>query len=383
MTAEEKTETEFRYAEALNNLQNVTILYNSLIDGGSTDEKLIEISNATPNDAWEIRASLLGNSPHLSESVLKAMADRTDVLSESTIFEILSANPDELRNEDLMVYLEEKENPLPEYMLNLLRQLSTGLSYRTALEGEIAVYDRERVRAAHDMLRSLLNEEPIDYSSIRAWLDNLGGLSSDRQIISTFIQENNYADAMALANLLPTLYDFTEDELQYHTDYMYILNLQQTLYNEGRTLSQLSESEINGINSISLTNEDLAGTQAKGILEVYYKDWIGNCPDVNDTVTWRSAKIDDVLLAKAKGVEISVDPNPAQTWCSFKYTLPLEESTAELRIYNSNNALISIFTINGKQGERLWDTRSIKSGIYFYQLNTDYINLRGKIVVIK
>lgn len=58
----------------------------------------------------------------VSEEVLKAMSDRTDILSESTIFEILSANPDELRNEDLMKYLEERENPLPEYMLQILKQ---------------------------------------------------------------------------------------------------------------------------------------------------------------------------------------------------------------------------------------------------------------------
>lgn len=383
LTEVEKTETELRYAVALSNLQNVTTLYNSLIDGGSTDEKLIEISSATPNDAWEIRASLLGNSPHLSETVLKAMSDRTDVLSESTIFEILSANPDELRNEDLMVYLEEKANPLPEYMMNLLRQLSTGLSYRTSLEGEIALYDRERIRASHDMLRSLLNEEQTDYVSVRAWLDNLSGLSSDRQIISTYVQENNYTDAIALANLLPTLYNFSEDELQLHADYMYLLNLQQNLYNEGRVLSQLSESEISNVNAISLTNEDLAGSQAKGIMQAIYGDWIGNCPDVNDTVTWKSARIDDRLLAKAIGVEISVNPNPAQTWCSYKYKLPLVESTAEVKIFDSKNMLIHSFTINGKQGELLWDTREVNSGIYFYQFKTNNIILGGKIVVIK
>lgn len=47
LTEAEKTETELRYAEALSNLQNIATLYNTLIDGGSTEEKLIEISNAT------------------------------------------------------------------------------------------------------------------------------------------------------------------------------------------------------------------------------------------------------------------------------------------------------------------------------------------------
>ncbi len=87
---------------------------------------------------WELRAELLGKSPHLSKEVLMTAADKTDVLPESVLFEILSANPDELKKEELIKYLEDKENPLPSYMIDILRQLANGSTYKTVLLSEIS-----------------------------------------------------------------------------------------------------------------------------------------------------------------------------------------------------------------------------------------------------
>ena len=59
---------------------------------------LNSVETAWPNDMWELRAQLLQGSPHQSKEVLKKAADRTDVLPESIIFEVLSTNPDELKD---------------------------------------------------------------------------------------------------------------------------------------------------------------------------------------------------------------------------------------------------------------------------------------------
>ncbi|MBK7031451.1 MAG: hypothetical protein IPH45_20660 [Bacteroidales bacterium] len=81
---------------------------------------------------WALRAELLGVSPHLSEEVLRKVADKTDIFTEAVIFDILAANPDELKKEELFQYLENKENPLPTYMIGYFtpgcqgRNLSNG-----------------------------------------------------------------------------------------------------------------------------------------------------------------------------------------------------------------------------------------------------------------
>lgn len=381
LTDQERFATEFQFAEAQFNYDNVKALFDNLKDGGSTEIKLNEINSATANDVWALRSSLLGSSPHLSEEVLKATSDRTDILSESTIFEILSANPDELRNEDLMKYLEEKENPLPDYMINILKQLALGVSYRTILESDMAEYDRIRIRAANDLLRNYLNESAINYDNVRNWLDNIGGLNSDYQIIDTYIHENNYASAIALANLLPSLYEFTTDELIKHADYLYLLNLQQILYNQGRNILTLSEEELTNVTSISINNNGVAGIRAIGILAANGVATSVECPKPLNLIPKSNVETDQTLKAKALGIETSVIPNPANQWAEFEYKLPSNESSAEIYIYDANNSLLQVLKVSGKEGKELWNTSSVPSGIYTYLFTSDKIRISGKIIV--
>ncbi|PIY33127.1 MAG: hypothetical protein COZ08_05745, partial [Bacteroidetes bacterium CG_4_10_14_3_um_filter_42_6] len=109
---------------------SVKALYDSYIDGGYTEGELLDILTAQPDDMWELRAQLLGDSPHLSLEVLKEAADKTDVFTESALFDILAANPDELKKDTLISYLENKEEPLPDYMIDLLKQLAGGTTYK-------------------------------------------------------------------------------------------------------------------------------------------------------------------------------------------------------------------------------------------------------------
>ncbi|NOX46871.1 MAG: hypothetical protein GXO89_07830 [Chlorobi bacterium] len=98
LTDTEKLEMEQAYSQNLSNYNNVKALADNLKDGGNTDVLLNEVELSWPNDMWELRSKLLGDSPHLSKEVLMTAADKTDVLPESVLFEILSANPDELKS---------------------------------------------------------------------------------------------------------------------------------------------------------------------------------------------------------------------------------------------------------------------------------------------
>jgi hypothetical protein len=148
-------------------------------------------SLSCPDDMWELRAELPGDSPHLSKEVLMTAADKTDVLPESILFEILSANPDELRDKELMDYLENKGQPLPSYMISIHHQVSGNTSYKTILLDEMAGYYAAKSRAAQNMIRSIVNDTVFDADGYRNWLDNLGGINTDRQIIASYIQEGD------------------------------------------------------------------------------------------------------------------------------------------------------------------------------------------------
>lgn len=384
LTPEQKQEAEQEFATNLTDYNNVRALYENFKDGGNTEVLITDVETAWPSDMWELRAKLLGDSPHLSMEVLKKAADKTDVLPESVIFEIMAANPDELKKEELIKYLEDKENPLPDYMIEILRQVSTGTTYKTVLHRQMAYYNRNKTRAAHDIIRSLLNDTLTDYSELRNWLDNLGGIRADEQIIATYLQEGNYSDALALADMMPALYGYDEEELAEHGYYMNMLNLQISLTQQGRNIFELDSAELSNLVFITENSTGTASSQSKGILEFAYGYEYCNCLNVSDTSGYKSSDvINPDALGKVYGFEVSVEPNPASDWVAFNYTLPDDKSEGVIKISDVSGKLITTLTISGKQGQKVWDTRKIKPGVYFYTLTINGISKSGKVVISK
>jgi len=384
LTSQQKISAEQVYLDNLTDYNSTKALYDSYIDGGNTAEVKLDIQTSQPGDMWALRAQLLGDSPHLSLEVLKAAADKTDVLTESALFDILAANPDELKRDTLISYLENKEEPLPDYMIDLLKQLAGGTTYKTALQQQMAGYKHTYSRAAHDIIRGILNDTVTDNNELRNWLDNLGGITSDRQIISSYVSEGNFNDAFTLANMLPSLYDLKGNDSIEHLYYIDMLSMHQTLYQQGRNTFQLDSAEKADISYIANNSKGIAGAQAKSILEAVYNEYCAVCPDVEGSAGYKSATtINPDVLGKIYGLDVQVKPNPANQWAEFYYTLPDKVTTGSITIRNTSGSIIEVIEVSGKQGQKLWDTRNIASGTYLYTINSAGYSKTGKVVVSK
>lgn len=383
LTDTEKLSVEQEYLTALNDYNNVKNLYDNLQDGGDTEGLKAEVETAWPDDTWELRAVLLGKSPHLSTEVLKAAADKTEVLPESILFEILAANPDELRKEELIKYLEDKENPLPQYMINILRQVAYGTTYKTALQNQMSENTRLKTRASNDMLRSILNEEETDYGILRNWLDNLGGLKADLQIIETYLAEGNLDDAVVLAGMIPQLYNISDYDLVELDWYMEILDLKVNLLQQGRKYDELTGGEVAQLETMAKNSHGTAGAQARAILEQGYGHHFCDCLNNTDNQGFKSTAVNLALLNQALGVSCTADPNPASEWAAFDYTLPKTAGKGEIKISDATGRVVKVVEVVGTQGQYVWDTREVKPGVYFYTFVTNGIVTSSKLVITK
>jgi len=381
MNTQQTQQAEIEYYTNLTDYNDVKSLYQSLTDGGDTEEELIDIQIAQAEDMWDLRSQLLGDSPHLSQEALMETSDRTDIFPDDILMDILSANPDELKKDTLLSYLENKEDPLPDYMINILRQVASGTTYKTVLQQQMARYNRNKTRVAHNIIRSILYDTIIDFTELRNWLDNLGGISADRQIISTYLQQANFADAHSLADMLPQLYDLQGDDLTEHNYYVEILDLHDSLNKQNRYIFQLDSTEIANLVIIADSSKGVSGAQAKGILESCYGYHFTYCPILEGNAGYKNNVINMKSLVGALGLDITVKPNPAQEWAAFDYTLPKGESEATITITDIVGKTIVVFIVNGQQGQKIWDTRNIDNGIYIYTLKTAGLIKSGKIIV--
>lgn len=386
-SASEKLELSADYLSARSTYASLLQLYESRIDGGSTPTQVADINSATPSDMWNLRARLLGFSPYVSGEVLTTAAERYDVFSDPVLFEILAANPDELQRDSLITYLENKEHPLPSYMTDLLRQIASGFTARTALLAQMEQYRHEYSLAAGDIVRSSLHDSVTDPVELRTWLGNMEDLASDRMVVASYLQDGDSVHAFALANMLPELYGLQGDALADHSDYMRLIGLYQTLNREGRTVFELTDTESSMVNSIASFGTGTSKAMAGAILMERSDEIIvaHSCPTMPEDDGGGSGRggFTETSLNKALGFTVSVSPNPATTWTMVAYTLPVDATKATFNLTNALGVTVAIYDLPGDETQKVIDLRGLADGFYLYTVQCGKHVYTGKLVVTK
>ncbi|MDP2724142.1 MAG: T9SS type A sorting domain-containing protein [Bacteroidales bacterium] len=382
LTGSELLSKELDFAQNLSDYNSVESLIESLKDGGDTYSELSDIQSAIPDDMWSLRSQLLGDSPHLTKEVLMAMSDRTDVFPDDVLFEILAANPDELSKDTLISYLENKENPLPDYMIDILRQLVGGVTYKTILLEEKADYYAAKTQAAQDILRSILNDSILDITLYRDWLDNLGGLNADKQLVASYFSEGDSSSAMALLNMIPSLYELQGDKLAEFNDYQSLLLLQEGWKQSGKHLTELDSLDLVTLYNYAVNSTGGARSTAQNILTYAENAHFCDCMHSDDST---NAKMGGASLGNSLnriyGLEITATPNPARVYVAFNYQLPESKPEGIISISDMAGKEIQRFAVSGKQGQQVWDIRNVKSGVYLYTITSGGLQKTGKVVI--
>ena len=383
----QRQQRESDYYMAYSAYNALKAIYENRLNGGDTETEIADIQAATPSDMWVLRSQLLSHSPYLTDEVLTTVADKNDVFPQSVLFEILASNPDELKNDTLISYLRNMDNSLPEYMISLLRQIANGITDRTALESQMAKYCQKFRQAAGDIIRSILSDTVVDRTDLIGWLGNMENLESDREIVSIYLEEGDSINAFALANMLPTLYDLTGEDLVDHNNYMAMLNLYQTLHSEGRNTMKMDDFERAAVEYMADNGTGTAQAMAQAIMMGAYGYHYDDCPVGVELRNVGNRDIDGTVSAyetsKAMGLSISTFPNPANTWVTVNYTLPIGLTKAQMRLVNAYGVEVATYDLLGGEGQKVLDLRSLASGVYTYTAYCGKFSQFGKLVIVK
>lgn len=385
----EKLQRVADYYEAYSTFNTIRTAYHNLIDGGDTESEIADVRSARPSDMWTLRSQLLGHSPFLTTDVLTAVAEKNEVFPQSVLFEILASNPDELKNDTLIDFLQSMDNPLPDYMIGLLRQMATGATARTAMESQLAHYSQKYRQAAGDMIRSILNDTVLDKPALVEWLGNMEDLETDREIVSIYLEESDTTRAFALADMLPTLYGLSGADLTEHNDYLELLRLYQMLNEDGRNTMQLDSTEHATVENIADYGTGTPQAMAKSIMMGAYGYRYNDCPSELelDYPTRGEGKggtsVLDTDLSKAMGFAAAVSPNPATTWGVVDYTLPAGATKAQMRIFNTLGLTVATYDLLGKETQKVFDLRDLPDGVYTYSVSCGKYSQTGKLVIVK
>lgn len=380
LSAEAQSQLNNDYDDAEESYINTLYSYSQLIDGGSTTALLLEIENSWTQEAWDLRNSLMGKSPYVSEDALKAAAVK-GILPDAMLLEVCLANPDATRSKDFIDFLRDRiPNPLPEYMLDLIVANWSQQTPRTILEGALASYGSKMAFSADLLLADLMLDDSLDTrEQIRYWLSRRDVLADRYMLSESWFGENQYDSASASVSNIPNdfrLKDALENEYYNYLDY---LAFRKEVFSKDKTIMQLDSMEINALQVIAGANTGNSSAMARNILCFGY----GLCDE--DTSRDGGSRIAHYPRRTSLSESIvTAYPNPASSFSAFDWNISSFTGTAKIKITDAIGRIIEQMEINKKQGEWIWDVRKVENGVYLFEVTDSGKNLAsGKVVVAK
>lgn len=351
------------------------ILFLSILDQGSTSDLKQQIENAYGEEILENRDYLLSISPHVSQTVLRSVADRTDKYPHAIALEIFLANPDVLRDNRFISFLATKSDPMPQYMIDLLRAASNQTTQRTIIMNEWNRVQTIYMKNMNRALWSMSYLDDYDDSAIEEVVSAMKILENEFEKIDQLFDigdisgAENHFDQVLLNYYLPE--DLTH-EADLFTDWMF---LRSTLINSNRSWTDVTSSELNTLYNMVDQYRSWTGRAAMQVLNEYHNEIFQLPPAFSQQ--WNPRLL---LLSRDVPFFVDVYPNPADYFVNFEVenTFSIDKRLT-LTIYDILGRPVVQTDVMSETRRFIFDTRQWSSGLYVYEIDVpSFGKINGK-----
>ena len=339
------------------------------IDGGDTPEMVYDVETSNSTQSLELRDELLGETPYLSDTVIKSAIEKEDVLNNAMIYDIMNSNPKSGRSEEILSELDTRQNPMPQYMKNVIIANSQNMTTRDSLEAMIAHENQQRQDAFARLLAKyrVQVDNPAMKDSI---IDILHNYRINEQFIEVlFKYQNGDQTYQSTYNTIPVSFDLTSVEEQRYDilgDYITLIELtdHEYIYFEYDSLTFNQFMEFAEDNTFEMK------LRSQIALRHFDKTKYSEPYEYEGTQKTTSSNTSDESLDILND-NIEFYPNPAGEFIIIDY----------FSRTNANNIFVKVFDMNGKHmltaplqkapSSNTIDLRSLGKGTYLFSIYED------------
>jgi hypothetical protein len=353
-------------AESVQQADSVSQLLQALEDAGNTESLQWEVDMSMPEQSYEIYAELLNTSPYVSDTVMSAAIAKEEVLPDAMIRDVMVANPEAAKNDALLEKLQQRTNPMPEYMLGQILQGRSLISVYGDLMAAEAFYN-QRIAFAARVLKQIYASDTIDTAatdSLMALLQNENNIEAQVHLAFCYLQQTDSLAAMNTLAAIPVQYTLDEQQLAEHamlTDYLnLLLSMQQAVPDS---------TDKEWLLDVALYGTGAATTYARNLLLAM--EWIDYEEPLLFPDATKSAATNKYPYAGTPaeaGEQLEVYPNPAADHLIIKWTLEEPAASATAQIAGLDGRVVSQFPLNGSIGQQVINTNGLKPGVYVVSL---------------
>jgi hypothetical protein len=157
------------YANIQNLSEEITSIesqLNTLVDGGNTAVLLNNVETSPVWDALYLRDNLLGKSPFLSDTVLVTTVQNESSMPALMLTDVLKANPQAIKSENVKENIKNRQNSIPEYLMNEIENSGKSISAKEHLEAKALMLRNRRAADVYSLITEFkadtLNKYAVD-----------------------------------------------------------------------------------------------------------------------------------------------------------------------------------------------------------------------------
>ncbi len=258
---------------------------------------------------------------------------------------------------------------------------ATDTATRDYWADKMSYYNTERARAAYDIIRSDMADTIAHPDRYKTWMEKLNTYATNETMVDYYLQQGDYITALNKVDSLPYRFAFTAYDSTEYPLYSDFKHLQATWLDQGQTVFDLTTTEINSLITIADSSKGTAGAQARAILQFAYPSQYSYTDCIGKPGgTTKSAELNNGSASENSELTVSVKPNPVSTTVTFSYTLPKDNSTGTVVLYDNSGKKVKTIQINNN-GTTTLDCSGLSSGIYLYRFTSGSSVKTGKFVI--
>ncbi len=350
---------------AENNAATTETQLTTLVDGGNTAALTTEVATSTPSEAIETRDELLTVSPYLSNDVMKTAVEKEDVLTNAMIRDVLVANPQSAKSDQVLEAVDNRVNPMPDYMIDQILEGQNTTGAKENLEAQLSVWQHERNRAFFNLYRNYASPETSD--SLMLLLDGEPSLEARYIKAEAFVAKGEIGNAITVLNAIPSDFTLNDAQLSEYNAWIDYAGILQTIATRGGNTLWPDSTETNSLMTLAQNDNLVAGAYARDLLiaagKLAYEEPILNDDGLKTEIARKEHK---GLSATEK--TLNLFPNPAKHYVTIAYSLEEEPANATIMMTDATGRMVKQLQISAKKDQVILPLSDMQPGTYIIQL---------------
>jgi hypothetical protein len=361
--------------EADNQIANLKYQLNVLVDGGNTEELNFEVMTSLPDEGLELSQELLIDSPYLSDTVIKQAIYKEDVLPNAMIRDIMAANPQSVKKDDLLQALDDRFEPMPDYMMAQIMEGREYFGAKELLEAEIQSWQQLRSKVKNDLIRQFLLDtnliNPLD--SVIAFLETETDLKSKYDLAFAYWNKDDSISAWLTLDEIPSQFSLNDDQTIVHLHYIEYFDILKLMTASNWRACDLDSASAQSL--FSLVADGNADVRAHAMGLLVKGGFLQFIETVNLPLYSKSGP--DVYYSKEEIPDqpdpecLKIFPNPTGDYVIAYYYVNSDFPSGTITINDIKGNSLKEYSIDTKENQVVLNLSDLPNGLYLIALQVN------------